>query len=143
MTIAAAKTSIAILSLSLGIVAAPALAQNRGAVAHEGPAPRAALRNLYASINGQNATINRGVGVVRVRRIDNPAGTYVVHFNRNVTSCFYLATLGLGGFESSEDPGSITTVRSAQHARGVYVATFDATGVLANRSFFLHVACPD
>jgi hypothetical protein len=143
MQAAAAKTSIAIIFLSASILAAPALAQNRGVPVQEAPAPRAALKNLYAAVDGDTAVLFRSVGAVRARRVDSPVGNYVVIFDRNITSCFYFATIGRASATGVEDPGIITTVRSAGNAKGVYVATSDPAGVLVNRSFFLHVACPD
>jgi hypothetical protein len=143
MRIAAAKTSITIILLSAGILATPALAQNRGRVVQEAPAPRAALKNLYAAVDGDTAVLFRSVGAVRARRVDNPAGNYVVIFDRNITSCFYFATIGRASATGVEAAGTITTVRSAGNSRSLYVATSDLAGAPVDRSFFVHVACPD
>ena len=141
MQVAAAKISIAIILSSAGILAAPALAQNQGVPVQEAPAPRAALKNLYAAVDGETAVLFRNVGVVRVRHLGN--GEYLVVLNRNVDQCFYLATIGRGAAIGTEPLGFITTVRSTSNAKAVYVATYNRAGVFADRSFFLHVACPD
>jgi hypothetical protein len=128
--------------LMVGVLASPAsAANNKGRVVHEAEAPRAALKALYAAVHG-NATLARGIGAVSAKRIDDPAGTYSVRFNRNLATCFFMATIGLPGASGVETPGFITTVRNADDPKSIYVMTFNTAGAQADRSFFLHIGCP-
>src|SRR5215216_7558865 len=48
---------------------------------------------LWAVINA-NGTIARSFGVTSIQKVAGFAGTYVVTFNRNVSNCAYIASLG-------------------------------------------------
>jgi hypothetical protein len=102
-------------------------------------APASAV-DLYAAVRS-NATIARGVGAVSVTR-NNPVGSYVVQFNRNITNCFFMGTIGRAGSAGSEPPSFISTVVRLGTTNSVLATTFDANGEFANRNFFLHVGCP-
>jgi hypothetical protein len=69
-------------------------------------------------------------------------GEFIVAFDRNVRDCAYVATIGLPGFEFTEERGFITTVAALPSANAVYVTTNATSGAAANRSFHLQVICP-
>jgi hypothetical protein len=73
--------------------------------------------------------------------VPDEAGTYSVDFNRAIDDSAYVATLGLPGDASIEDPGSVTVVRTADASDSVYIATSDVAGNIEPRGFHLAVHC--
>jgi hypothetical protein len=67
-------------------------------------------------------------------------GTYQVDFNRNVTGCSYLATIGNPAAGASP-PGEITTALRVTTTNAVFVQTFDSMGTVSDRNFHLAVFC--
>jgi hypothetical protein len=122
----------------------------QGATGPQGPAgpqgpkgdPGAAATPLFAVVDGRATppTIVRGAHATSVDR-GAIRGAFRVFFDRNVRSCAYVATIGLPGAATTEDPGFITTVGDALSANAVFVTTHDVTGALADRSFHLQVIC--
>lgn len=68
-------------------------------------------------------------------------GGYRVAFNRDVSTCSYVASTGLTGSQDSLYSGTATTSHSAANPNAVFVGTYDGDGVNSNRSFFLIVVC--
>jgi hypothetical protein len=66
-------------------------------------------------------------------------GSYEVIFDRNVTNCAYVATIGDEGFGTT--PGEISAARRFGNANGVFVQTFNSAGTGSNRAFHLAVHC--
>jgi hypothetical protein len=89
----------------------------------------------------RNAVLFRFKGVINVTRGDTAVGSYIVRFNKDVTFCFYNATIGLPGTVGVESPGFITVVRRFNDRRAVYIETRSTTGALADRGFHLYVGC--
>jgi hypothetical protein len=73
-------------------------------------------------------------------RIVATSGTYEVIFDRDVSACAYVATLGDVGVAGAPH-GTIGTASRLGNANGVYVETRDSTGTLANIPFHLAVFC--
>ena len=95
---------------------------------------------LWAVVN-EDATLARA-GQGKTSVVDDGTGAYEVHFNRDITGCAYVATLGLAGAESSEDPGVVTVVRDASSPDDtVLVNTHDLDGQFSPRGFHLAVHC--
>ena len=99
---------------------------------------------LHALIKGSDGSLVRGNGVTGQFKTASPsAGGYEVLFNRDVTTCVYVATLasessGRGG----DGPNGEIGVRPlSTNANGVAVSTFNSSGTLANSSFSLSVFC--
>jgi hypothetical protein len=67
-------------------------------------------------------------------------GAYAVVFDQNVSNCSFLATLG-GTGTGVPVPGSVTVAGLDLSPYGVYVTTYNATGVLTNSSFHLTADC--
>ena len=99
---------------------------------------------LHALIKGSDGSLVRGNGVTgQFKTANPPAGGYEVLFNRDVTTCVYVATLasesaGRGGDGPS---GEIGVRPLSTNANGVAVSTFNSSGTLANSSFSLSVFC--
>jgi hypothetical protein len=68
-------------------------------------------------------------------------GGYQVIFNKNVSGCAYVATIG-DTDAGSAVPGEIWVAGLAGNADGVFVDTQDSTGAESNRPFHLSVSCP-
>jgi hypothetical protein len=84
-------------------------------------------------------TIARGAHATSVESVGT--GNYRVFFDRNISNCAYVATIGLPGGVDTEEPGFITTVTALISANAVFVTTDNTTGASANRSFHLQVIC--
>jgi hypothetical protein len=120
------------LALALGVPALKAVAQ--------APAPDFVNSQVLFAVVNSNGTLARGNGAVSSTGFGG--GAYEVVFNRNVTACSYKATLGLSTFSGSSPQGEIGVVGRAGVPAGVFIATRDDTGNLADRGFHLAVACP-
>ena len=71
------------------------------------------------------------------------AGRYKVHFNRNVTSCAYLATVGDPASNLVFSPSGVYTSSDPNDVNGVYVETKNPGGGLQpGVPFHLAVVCP-
>ena len=91
---------------------------------------------LWAVVDAGGNLI-RGLGAVASSR--SSAGVYEVLFNRNVTYCAYVATIGLPG-QGNPPPGEIS-VASSPKPNGVRVDTANSAGAPADRPFHLAVHC--
>ncbi len=69
-------------------------------------------------------------------------GTYEVIFPIDVRGCTYVATIGKTTSAGFARPGFISTAGREGEVNGVFLATLDTRGRLANRPFHLEVACP-
>lgn len=126
-----------------------------GAVGPTGPAgdPGADATALWAVVRS-DGTLVRGSHVASTQRLEpmfltgfGPTaagdGAYEVVFDRDVTGCAYVATLGLGGLELAEGPRGGTFVAPRfQVAAGVFVQTYDDAGADTDLGFHLAVFCP-
>lgn len=124
--------------LSLMAVAAEAGDGNRGTPVPGGSAARTASGDRWAVI-GSGCVFARGKGFVSA--VSDGTGACIVKFNRNVTRCVYLGTIGLPGISGTETPGQIAVVRRVSDPNAVYVTTQDSAGNLSNRGFHLLVGC--
>ena len=98
----------------------------------------AAPARVYAVMNA-DGTLVRGKSVASVLKIGT--GVYDVRFNRNISSCSWLGTVGLGGFSGSSGPGIVTITGRAGTNNGLFVTTYDATGTAADLPFAADVIC--
>ncbi|MPZ61922.1 MAG: hypothetical protein GEU93_11640 [Propionibacteriales bacterium] len=64
------------------------------------------------------------------------AGDYEVFFNRDVSECDFVATLGNPG-AGNPDPGFIVVAARVGQPNGVFVATSNTAGASTDRSFHL------
>jgi hypothetical protein len=95
------------------------------------------VTRLWAVVNA-SGSIARSSGEVSSGRLN--AGAYEVLFNRDVTNCAYVASVG--------DPAALTpsagyalVARRSGNANGVRVDTRSGTATLSDRSFHLLVVC--
>jgi hypothetical protein len=105
----------------------------------DGASAEAFARPLFAVVN-EDGSLARGNGAVSSSQTA-PPGDYLVTFNRDITSCAYIATIGLTGSSGTATPGQIDVVRSSASAATVWVATSDGAGAESNRPFHLVVMC--
>jgi hypothetical protein len=93
---------------------------------------------LFAVLNPDGSRA-RGFGAVSSQRF--AVGQYEVVFNRDVTGCAYIATIGLSGSSGASPSGEITVVGRFGNANGVFLTTHDSAGNFADRGFHLAVHC--
>jgi hypothetical protein len=143
---------LATLALTVGaVVAAQAVAQSglnltpstsdKAVSAEEDVSATAKTKQkkaLYAVVNA-DGTLDRGKGAVASEQLDT--GAYEVLFDRNITTCAFVSTIGTSAFESTEAPGEITVAGRVGTTNGVFVDTHDSAGALADRGFHLQVSC--
>ncbi|MGE5764303.1 MAG: hypothetical protein ACM3ZF_10630 [Mycobacterium leprae] len=67
-------------------------------------------------------------------------GFYQVIFNRNVSNCAYVATIG-DQANGQQPPGEITVATRAGNNNGVFVSTHNSAGGAADLDFHLVVIC--
>lgn len=93
---------------------------------------------LWAVVNGADGTIARSFATTSSARFS--AGNYEVIFDRDVTGCAYVATVGNPG--AGVTSGYADLAARSGNPNGVFVETRDTAGALADRNFHLQVACP-
>jgi Collagen triple helix repeat (20 copies) len=100
--------------------------------------PGAPATSLWAVVNGSDGSLARSSGATASSRI--VTGQYQVTFNRNVTACSYLATIGNPQI-LNQAPATIQTALRAATTNAVFVETSDLAGADADRNFHLAVFC--
>jgi hypothetical protein len=93
---------------------------------------------LFAVVNA-NGTLARGFRAVSSSKLTT--GRYQVIFNRDVSRCAFVATIGLSGSVGAATPGEITVVGRAGNPNGVFVTTHNSGGAFADNGFHLAVHC--
>jgi hypothetical protein len=97
----------------------------------------------WAVVNASGDLV-RGRGATRAKQLFGPQvlGSYQVKFNRNLTGCGLVATLGrVNSAPLDPEPGEVGVAYRNGHADSVYVKTRRSDGEHANRSFHLAVLC--
>jgi hypothetical protein len=100
--------------------------------------PGTPATSLWAVVDGSSAAIVRSSGATASSKVTT--GTYAVTFNRDVTACTYLATIGNSGI-GNPPHGTIVTALRVFTTNAVFVETKDVAGALADRNFHLAVFC--
>ena len=100
--------------------------------------PPGKARSDFAVVNA-DGTLARGRNVLSVEHVST--GTYIVHFASNKTACAFVAAVGLGGSSGTSAPGYTTVVGSAADVNGVFMNTYNSSGVKADLGFHLVTAC--
>jgi hypothetical protein len=96
-------------------------------------------QRLGAQVSGAGV-LGNNVGAVGAGRVGGGVGVYEVFFNRDITGCAFKGSLGNNGFFATT--GEIMLAGRAGTTTGIFVQTFDNSGVLADRDYFILVACP-
>jgi len=102
--------------------------------------------NGYYSATTLEAIVNadgsfaRGIHATGSLLIAGFLGSYEVDFDRDVTPCFWVATLGNSG-GGNPTHGTIVTAARAGNVNGVFVETRNVGGTLTNLGFVLHLTC--
>ena len=73
-------------------------------------------------------------------RVGGGTGVYEVIFDRDVTECSWVASIGAGNGTNS-GRGFTRTALRGNNDSGVFVATYDTNDADADRPFHLHVHC--
>jgi len=98
-----------------------------------------ALNVVTAAVTVAGALDAQGnnTGAVSARRVIT--GSYEVVFDRDVTDCAHLVSVGQ--LAASAPVAFATGVRRTGNPRGIFVQTFNAAGTLTNAPFFAAVVC--
>jgi hypothetical protein len=94
---------------------------------------------MWAVVNA-DGTLARGFRVTSTARLGS-GGQYEVIFDRNVTRCAYVATIGLSGSVGNSPPGETTVVGRIGVPNGVFVTTGNSAGTQTDLGFHLAVHC--
>jgi hypothetical protein len=106
-----------------------------GAAGVPGP-PGPAATALWAAVD-TTGTLLRNKGAASA--LKTAIGQYQIVFNQDVTNCIYQATLG--GPTTGITVGQIGAAQRAGLSTAVSVLTTNATGVAADRAFYVTVFC--
>jgi hypothetical protein len=114
----------------------PGLRGEAGAGGETGPPPT----TLWAVVSNKGALVRGGTGTVSATALLEP-GAFEVVFDRNVSDCAYIATLG--SIEAgSTFPGMIAVATRLGNPDAVFIETFGEKGKSAlSESFHLAVFC--
>jgi hypothetical protein len=93
-------------------------------------------QTFFAVVNA-NGSMARAFQAVSSQRFS--AGLYEVIFSHNVTGSAYVASIGDSGSTIVPPPGEISVVGRLGNPNGVFIATRDSAGNLADRGFHLAV----
>jgi hypothetical protein len=93
-------------------------------------------QTFFAVVNA-DGSMARGFQAVSSQRFSD--GRYEVTFSHDVTGSAYVASVGDSGSTVVPPPGEISVVGRFGAPNGVFIATRDSTGNLADRGFHLAV----
>ena len=94
---------------------------------------------LWASVTGAGVLGRNSHAVSSSDLGTSGNGSYEVVFDRDVTGCIYLGTVG--GPESVASAGQISITRLADNPNALYVVTYTGSGSASDRSFYVGVFC--
>ena len=97
--------------------------------------------NLLAATVQAAGTLVPGQSVAAVSSAKVFPGSYEVIFDRNVTGCAYSVTQATPGVGDDLAVGYAAVTSRLNDANGIFVQTFNASGVVTDRSFMVLVAC--
>lgn len=144
-------------SISVGVTLAAAAALTGGLLVSAASADTGAAKNVpgsasfvaaasgkvvpnrvFAVVNADGTKL-RGKAVASTTTLGT--GVYDIRFNRNISTCSWVGTVGLGSFVGSTGPAMITITGRAGTNNGLFVTTYDATGAPADLPFSADVIC--
>src|SRR5689334_15862401 len=97
-------------------------------------------RALFAVVNADGTLARAGCpGTVSTSL---GGGNFEVSFPRDISTCGFVATIGLSTFGGSSPAGMITESGRAGNNDAVFIQTSNATGTATPLSFHLYVQCP-
>lgn len=108
----------------------------RGAGTH-GVAQPTSLTAVVSAKGG----LKRGIGAVSAVQTEDGPGTYAVVFDRDITNCAYVVTIGEFDDTGTQPAASGGVVGLFGEPNGVYVTTATAKGRFKKMPFHLDVAC--
>jgi hypothetical protein len=84
---------------------------------------------------------SRSSGVNSVAKLAGEDGRYEVVFNRDVTACSYVASIGKAAANATT-PGEVAVAPRQGNVNAAFVHTYDSTGTSLASDFYLAVFCP-
>lgn len=116
--------------------------QPPGPIVHAPPTASSAslCRALFAVVNS-DGTLARA-GCPGTASVSLGTGDFQVSFPRDISTCAFVATIGVSTFGGSSSPGMITEAGRAGNNDAVFIQTSSATGTITPLPFHLSVQCP-
>jgi hypothetical protein len=96
---------------------------------------------FYAVINGTTGDVIRGSGVNASTTLIEQVGGYQVVFDQNISNCSWFGSIGYGNTSGSAPPGFIGIVGRDSTSYGIWVTTYNVTGVATDEPFHVSVVC--
>ena len=93
---------------------------------------------LFAVVNA-NGTRMRGKGDASSTKLGT--GIYEIRFHRNIVQCAWQGTIGLGTMSGSTAPSFISVTGRAGTVNGVFVQTWNQSGVATDLPFNVYIDC--
>jgi hypothetical protein len=93
---------------------------------------------VFAVVNADGTKL-RGKAVASTAHLS--AGVYDVRFNRNISTCAWVGTVGLGTFGGSTSASMISISGRAGTNNGLFVQTFNGAGAATDEPFSAIVIC--
>lgn len=133
-------------ALSLGATVALAAGVNGGirhttGQSHVTAPPAGSGVKVFFAVVNSDGSLARGKGATGSFSLSAGSGDYEVDFNRDVTGCAYVATLG-NATAGTAPNGFITDAARAGNPDAVFVKTSNTAGAAADIQFHLVIACP-
>ena len=98
---------------------------------------------VFAVVDSDGTLVRGSSSVVSASRTGSSSGNYQVIFNKDVTGCGFVATIGQIGSSGVALPGAISVAGlSANPVNGVFIQTTGFDGSSSDRPFHLSVVCP-
>ena len=94
----------------------------------------------FAVVNSAGSLVRGSSSVISASNT-GLTGAYQVIFNKDVSGCAYVATIG-DTDSGTPLPGQIWVAGRSGNADGIFIDTQDSTGASSNRPFHLSVSCP-
>jgi hypothetical protein len=99
-------------------------------------------QNQFAVVSAAGAIVRSSPGVT-IEAHTAATGAYELTFNKNVTGCAYVATLGdTANGAPPVGEVSVSGDTDTDNTHDVFVQTANSAGVAADASFHLYVSCP-
>jgi hypothetical protein len=102
------------------------------------PASSTPCAGCFAVVDGSGGFV-RGKGTVSVTHLST--GTYDIRFNKPIGKCAWTATVGLATFGGSAGPAEVTLAGRAGTKNGIFLQTFNGSGVATDEPFHLLISC--
>jgi len=141
---AGAATALALAGTGIAAATSHGSPQPPGPVVHtpKRVTSQSLCRALFAVVNADGTLARAGCPGTASVALGAGTGNFEVIFPRDISTCGFVATVGLSSFGGSVPPSMITESGRAGNNDAVFVQTSNATGTPTSLGFHLLVQCP-